>query len=1049
MTRKGLFLLLGAAFVALAGTSWGQKASNWRVYKVADGLPESACSSVTISPQGKVLTRHLSQPAISQLDGYTINVLPAPSGGNSRVYESPAGQLWTVVREGLQEFKDGTWVLHRVPEVATETRSGRPWSVSAVPLCPAKQGLVIFLLPDRLLEFNSEASGQARIEVLRLADQTQLKAFSGMTPARDGGLWVAGARGFAKAPGPVRNLKPESEWQEFVVPESLQIENLEEPHEAEDGSLTTVAESTRTGQKVVVHFDGQHWTVESTGTERVRQAWCEAGQTCWATTSDSLLEWPEGRGEMVENEEISARQYLDLALEPSGVFWLATSEGLFRYAPRTWRSAVPTEKFNALIHCLTGDQEGRVWFVAANRLHLLQGERHQEYPFPAPMLRSLQNARALFALRDGTLVVEAGQQLFRFQPGDGAFSPAGGPDSARRIRCLGLLKDGTLCVQRSKAGASEQESPARLEAYDGNRFEPLDDQPPEPSVGSNFSALLTTQNGDLWLSGDRGTAWYHEKKWRTFPAGNKMAPEAAVCFAELADGRIWCAAQDQIWQFDGRNWSALRGGFDRINAVVRARRDGSLWVASNSGLYRFFQGAWVENGIEEGLPSAAVRELYEDARGRLWAGTTRGLSIYYPEADPDPPRAYIQNLTESQGDIPEGVPLTLSFSGQDKWKYTARERLLFSYRLDEGDWSLFNEANAFSNTVSLTDLPPGKHAFQVRAMDRNGNVSPNARLEFAVVMPWYRESRLVAILLVGLATALFFAGLAFNRHRRLLHSYAEVEKKVAERTRALEVASQQLVQSQKMTALGTLAAGIAHDFNNILSIIKGSAQIIEDNLDDPPKVRTRLDRIKIVVEQGAGIVKAMLGFSRESGQQPGVCEVNAVVEDTIKLLGDRFLREVQVRFEPAPDLPAIPASRDFIQQILLNFLFNAEEAMPKRKQVVLATRRLEKLPASLVLRPADAAAYLAISVQDTGCGISPENLPRIFEPFFTTKALSARRGTGLGLSMVYELAKKMGAGLAVDSVVDQGSTFTLILPVREVPAEATPESYEPSHHIDH
>src|SRR5258705_8844663 len=131
-----------------------------------------------------------------------------------------------------------------------------------------------------------------------------------------------------------------------------------------------------------------------------------------------------------------------------------------------------------------------------------------------------------------------------------------------------------------------------------------------------------------------------------------------------------------------------------------------------------------------------------------------------------------------------------------------------------------------------------------------------------------------------------------------------------------------------MNALGTLAAGIAHDFNNILSIIKGSAQIIEDNLENPAKVRTRVDRIKTVVEQGAGIVKAMLGFSRESGSESAPsCDLNAAVEDTIKLLGDRFLREVQVRFHPGRELPLVACSKDFVQQILLNFIFNAAESM--------------------------------------------------------------------------------------------------------------------------
>jgi signal transduction histidine kinase len=250
----------------------------------------------------------------------------------------------------------------------------------------------------------------------------------------------------------------------------------------------------------------------------------------------------------------------------------------------------------------------------------------------------------------------------------------------------------------------------------------------------------------------------------------------------------------------------------------------------------------------------------------------------------------------------------------------------------------------------------------------------------------------------------------------------------------LEITSRELVHSQKMNALGTLAAGIAHDFNNILSIIKGSAQIIEDNVSNSEKVRIRVDRIKTVVEQGAGIVKAMLGFSAGTSDEPALCDLNAIVNDTIQLLGDRFQRDAAVVFKPEPELPQIPVVKEFVQQILLNFVFNAAEAetTARRKQIVLAVRTAQRLPPNLALAPASAPEYILVAVQDFGCGIQPENLPRIFEPFFTTKALSARRGTGLGLSMVYELAKKLEAGLSVESIVDVGSTFTLILPVREL-----------------
>jgi hypothetical protein len=322
-----------------------------------------------------------------------------------------------------------------------------------------------------------------------------------------------------------------------------------------------------------------------------------------------------------------------------------------------------------------------------------------------------------------------------------------------------------------------------------------------------------------------------------FPVADDSGPGAPSSFVELSDGKIWCVAQDRVWEFDGRSWTEVQRTFDRVNSLVRAR-DTSVWLASNVGCFRYFQGAWVENGVPEGLAGEGARGLFEDARGRVWCATTRGLCVYHPEADPDAPEPSIQPLREPSGEVREGAPVTLHFGGVDKWKFTGRDRLLFSYRLDQREWSEFTD----TTQVTYTDLQAGKHYFQVRAMDRNCNVGTStAKLEFAVVLPWHKETRLVLILAAGLALALFFAGLAFNRHLQLLRSYAEVERKVAERTKELEIANRELLHSQKMTALGTLSAGIAHDFNNILSIIKGSAQIIEENPQDTSKVRTRLE----------------------------------------------------------------------------------------------------------------------------------------------------------------------------------------------------------------
>src|SRR3974377_1117009 len=112
MTPNRSFLLLGALLVALAESSWGQKATNWRVYRAADGLAESACNSVTVDSHGKVWAVHANSAFVSELDGYTISAIPAPGMGGGRILESPGGQLWAVVPDGLQEFRDGAGGLY-------------------------------------------------------------------------------------------------------------------------------------------------------------------------------------------------------------------------------------------------------------------------------------------------------------------------------------------------------------------------------------------------------------------------------------------------------------------------------------------------------------------------------------------------------------------------------------------------------------------------------------------------------------------------------------------------------------------------------------------------------------------------------------------------------------------------------------------------------------------------------------------------------------------------------------------------------------------------
>ena len=322
---------------------------------------------------------------------------------------------------------------------------------------------------------------------------------------------------------------------------------------------------------------------------------------------------------------------------------------------------------------------------------------------------------------------------------------------------------------------------------------------------------------------------------------------------ELKDGRLWLGAGSYIYELQSNRWVQIYFAREKINDLIEAR-DGTIWVASNNGVHRYFQETWLTHNTIEGLPSNTVYMLYEDVTGSIFAATTRGVSRYAPQSDMDAPITNIEIPKESsQKDIKRGTVVT--FNSIDKWEHTPNERLLYSYRQDNEVWHPFS----YTNNIILGDLPAGVHKIEVQAMDRNGNIEvqpPVFRFNFTI--PWNEDPRLMTMTWAAGIITLLLTGFAINRHLQLKRSYAEVEKIVDIRTKELEQANKELLQDQKMKALGTLASGIAHDFNSILSIIKGSIQIIEENPDDTDKVRKRVGRMHSVVDQGAGIVQSML-----------------------------------------------------------------------------------------------------------------------------------------------------------------------------------------------
>jgi signal transduction histidine kinase/ligand-binding sensor domain-containing protein len=1001
------------ALLSILPTLRAQEGSRWRVYRTIDGMGELFTVAVTISPRGNVWAKHGSSELVSWLDGYQVRTLRCFGTGIYPLYESRSGQLWSGYSEGLMEYRREQWLQYPVADIRLESavRLAR-----RIPLLPAERDHVLALLPDRLLEYDA---GQDKVSVLRRSMDTQIGRFIDLIEARDGGAWISASNGLAKLPGPIRRLTADSPWHQISVDPGWRVHNLERPFEDDEGGVTVVADSLASTQRMVLHFDGLSWGPPVAVPDRIRGAWRGPDQMFWAFTRTSLLRRRGDQWEAVDTPGVrtAQRQIFDAAMEANGVFWLATSEGLIRHAPQIWRSPLGLGDFKSPVYGILEDRQGGLWFAVADALLAFQNGEWRKIAWPETLRPSFAAPEALFEQAPGKIAINTRDQPWFYDSASGDFSPVIHP-SGRRIRAIvGQLNDERLCFETVGQGS---EADSRLEVFDGEKLEVFPMPNSEGSLGTNVVFLRETQDGTVWVGNSNGLVRFDPK--RAAPADVFPGSEP-TCLLETVRGRIWRADSDTISEFDGRAWRVVRAGLGQVRSLQKGR-DGSIWVATDVGLFRHLDGSWVGNSVEEGLPDKEVFKVWQDQRGQIWAATGHGVSQYHREADTDPPVAVVSAVDNPQ-EVSSSEIVTLVFRGRDKWEYTSRTRILYSHRLDEGPWSSFADATS----ASFTNLLAGKHRFAVRAMDRNWNEQTEPELyEFASVVPWYQEPRVLALGLAALVVTVLLASLAANRHLRLVRSYAEVERMVEQRTKELERANQELLHSQKMRALGTLAAGIAHDFNNILSIIKGSVQIIEANPEEREKIKTRVDRIKTVVEQGSGIVKAMLGFSRVIEKKDTLVEINQVVADTIRLLGDQFLQDVTLRLEPAPALPKAKGVADLIQQMLLNFIINAADAMGGHGTVVLRTGMLDRLPAHLALAPAAGERFVFVSVQDAGCGIAPEILPRIFEPFFTTKAFSTRRGTGLGLSMVYEIAKELGFGLRVESFEGKGSLFTIIMP---------------------
>ena len=261
--------------------------------------------------------------------------------------------------------------------------------------------------------------------------------------------------------------------------------------------------------------------------------------------------------------------------------------------------------------------------------------------------------------------------------------------------------------------------------------------------------------------------------------------------------------------------------------------------------------------------------------------------------------------------------------------------------------------------------------------------------------------------------------IAYQGHRASLAVLIDVSPR-----RALE---EQLRQAQKMEAVGMLAGGIAHDFNNLLTIITGYSQLILNSLQESDPNRSAAEQIMKAGERAAALTRQLLAFSRRQVLQPKVLDLNQLVASLSSMLRRLIGEDVDLRLAMGPDLGRVHADPGQLEQVIMNLVLNARDAMPHGGTLTIETGNVQLdehySKNHITVRP---GPYVMLAVSDSGVGMDAETRARLFQPFFTTKGQG--RGTGLGLSIVFGIVKQSGGNIEVYSEPGHGTSVKVYLP---------------------
>ncbi|HSU57081.1 MAG TPA: two-component regulator propeller domain-containing protein, partial [Candidatus Dormibacteraeota bacterium] len=582
----------------------------------------------------------------------------------------------------------------------------------------------------------------------------------------------------------------------------------------------------------------------------------------------------------------------------------------------------------------------------------------------------------------------------------------------------------------------------------------------------------------VWAASPQGLFELRDEHWHELTDAQNESLDA-LCLHFDNDGTLWLGGSDSgITRWRGGKWANVGEEQGLPAKSISCLLDDGLgywWMASSRGVIRVSRqdlekcadGAMLRLPSQvfnesDGMPAVEAPRGFQttglkDSQGRLWFATLRGVATADPRnlfSSTKPPSVIIeavrlenfsnkQELVSGLGSGSLIVPantreITVRFSSPS---LAAPEKCRFAYRIEgvDANWKELENRRA----IYFYPPAPGNYVLRIKAAnnDRTWN-DKEATLAFTI-QPlvwqtlWFRC--LVVTGLIGGTGLVVWCVTRGNLKRKIerLEHQRSLEEERARLARVLEQSEAKLRQSQKMEAIGQLAGGVAHDFNNLLCVIRGNAELVlmrQNQVGE--QAADCLRQITAAADRAANLTRQLLAFGRKQVIQTQPLNLTGVIGNLTKMLKRIIGEHIDLHCSSADRLPFVSADVGMIEQVLVNLVVNARDAMPQGGQLLIGTEPARCGSEYIQNNPeAREGEFVCLSVSDTGVGIEPEHLPHIFEPFFTTKAPG--QGTGLGLATVYGIVKQHQGWIEVVSKVGSGTTFKIFFPVVQLP-EAPP-----------